>query len=58
MSELNQEEQELLNRLKNPVVKFYTIQKEIDRLAREQGYENYRDFLISTGWFNRFEVLV
>lgn len=54
MNELTKEEQEIINKIKKPLISFDEIQKAMDAKAQEFGYENHMDFLSKTGWLDRF----
>ncbi len=50
MNDFTKEEQELLNHLSKPRYMFSDVQKKLDEMAIENGYESHHDFLIKTGW--------
>jgi hypothetical protein len=54
MNEFTKEELHCLERIKNPIFTFYEIQKAMDEQSQKFGYENHKDFLIKTGWADRF----
>lgn len=54
--EFAKEEQDILDKLKKPVITFEEVQEAMDEEAQVLGYENHKDLLTKIGWLNRFEV--
>jgi hypothetical protein len=53
-SDLNSSEKDLLEKIKKPLITFDEIQKAMDKHARDLGYADHNEFLIKSGWSNRF----
>lgn len=53
MNNFTKEEQKTLERLKIPLLKFSLIKLAMDKEANKHGYRDLKDFLKTTGWFNR-----
>jgi hypothetical protein len=53
MNDFTKEEKKTFDLLKKPLVTFNLIQMAMDKEAKKHGYRDHKDFLQTTGWFNR-----
>ncbi len=56
MTNLTKKELIIYKKLEKPLMGFDDIQKILDTEVKKMGYENHRDFLIKTGWADRFST--
>lgn len=55
MNEFTEQEKQMINKLKNPMISMNIIQSNLDRKAIKAGYKSFADMKEKTGWINRFK---